>query len=184
VKKQLFAACTLFLALLVPVSARAQCVNTAQPSCGVYNTCFAKLCPCDQSPYEYFNSYGKKYCEVFLQSSALSKAGVAWRDSTLHCLQEKIVPLLPPDGQAASCNCGSMQQQAFDTHVACYTQPKNSICDLPDSDWAVIFNAAGGVRSLVDAKSRKQIVEVARICLPKVNDALKARIRKFINDMT
>jgi hypothetical protein len=184
VKKQLFAACSLLLALLVPGAAPAQCLSTAKPSCGVYETCFAKLCPCDESPYEYFNSYGKKYCAAFLQSSALSKAGLAWRDSTLRCLQEKIVPLLPPVGQAASCNCSGMQEQAFDTHVACYTQPKNSICDLPDSDWAVIFNAAGGVRSLVDARSRKQIVEVASICLPKVNESLQRRIKKFINDMT
>jgi hypothetical protein len=173
----------LLLACLASGAATAQCVNSGTPSCGVYDSCFAQLCSCAQSPFEYFRSYGKKYCEVFLQLPGLSKAGLSWRDATLRCLQEKIVPMLPPDGQAASCNCQGMQTTAFDTHVQCYTQPSHSICDLPASDWAAIFDAAGGVSSLVDAKSRKQIIEVAKVCVPRVGEPLRARMQKFITQM-
>src|ERR1700722_20736105 len=146
----------------------AQCVNSITPSCGVYDTCFSKLCACSESEFEYFNSYGKKYCQVFLNLPGLSDKGKTWRDNTLRCLQEKIVPELPPDGQADSCDCKSTQIKAFDIHVACYTQTGASICDLPAADWALIFNATDPVQALQDQKSRKQIVEVAKICLPIV----------------
>lgn len=171
----------LLLACFASGAANAQCVNSATPSCGVYDSCFAQLCACAGSPFEYFHSYGKKYCEVFLQLPGLSSTGRSWRDATLRCLQEKIVPQLPPDGQAASCNCQGVQTAAFDTHVQCYTQPSHSICDLPASDWAAIFDAAGGVSSLMDAKSRKQIVEVAKVCVPRVGEPLRTRIQQFIS---
>jgi hypothetical protein len=114
---------------------RAQCVNTSVPTCGVYTTCFAKLCNCASSPYEYFNSYGKKYCATFLELNSLTAEGKKWRDSTLKCLQETIVPILPADGKQDTCACKAMQLRAFDQHVACYTKTTNSICDLPASDW-------------------------------------------------
>lgn len=162
----------------------AQCVNSAQPSCGVYENCFAKLCNCAGSPTEYFIRYGKKYCEVFINLPGLSKQGKSWRDSTLHCLQEKIVPKLPPDSAANTCDCKRTETLAFDTHVACYTQASPSICSLPPEDWAAIFAASGGVKSLVDAKSRKQIVEVAKVCLPIVGTDMKSKLKKLIEDMS
>ena len=54
------------LAVLFATESAAQCVNTPTPTCGVYSSCFAKLCNCEKSPFEYFIGYGKKYCEVFL----------------------------------------------------------------------------------------------------------------------
>src|SRR5436309_1041028 len=74
-------------------SASAQCSNSIKPSCGVYATCFAKYCPCNGSD-EYFLTYGKKYCEKFLGLATFSAEGVKWRDKTLVCLQEAIVPRL------------------------------------------------------------------------------------------
>ena len=100
-RRLLFAVAFLAITVISPNTAIAQCVNPVHPSCGVYDTCFSKLCDCSGSQYEYFTSYGKKYCQIFLDLPGLSQKGMAWRDATLRCLQETIVPLLPPDGQAS-----------------------------------------------------------------------------------
>ena len=172
------------LVVLINISvAKAQCVNTPMPTCEVYETCFAKLCNCDGSPYEYFKSYGKKYCEVFLDLPNLSPKGKAWRNSTLKCLQESIVPKLPADNKYSVCDCKSMQLAAFDSHVACYTQPSNSICSLDSSDWFYIMKAVDPVKSLIDQKSRKQMLDVANICLPIAVEGAKAPIRLLINKL-
>jgi hypothetical protein len=175
------------IALLIVVAANsssAQCVNSVTPSCGVYDSCFSKLCACDSSPYEYFKSYGKRYCEVFLDLPKLSTKGKIWRDSTLRCLQESLVPKLPPDGQAASCNCQKMQTVAFDSHVACYTQASNSICSLSGNDWFLIFKASDPITSLKDQNSRKQMLEVAKICLPVAVAEAKAPIELLIKKLS
>lgn len=150
---------------ICPLPSLSQCVNTMTPTCGVYTSCFADRCACDGSPFEYFKSYGAKYCTAFLELPGLSAKGAAWRNATLKCLQEKIVPLLPKDGQSESCNCQQMQLSAFDSHVACYTQPSASICELDVSDWQKILAATDPVKTLQDQKSRKQLLVVARMCL-------------------
>lgn len=156
--------------------AHGQCVNSLTPSCGVYDSCFAPACNCTGSDakFEYFLNYGKKYCEIFLGLEKLSGQGKVWRDGTLRCLQETIVPQL--DG----CNCQKMQTTAFDSHVACYTQNGNSICDLPTGDWVDILNATDPLTALTDQKSRKQMLEVAKICLQSAADDTKAVIRQVI----
>lgn len=139
------------------------CLSTSSPSCALYTDCFNRQCNCAGSEHEYFLSYGKKYCEAFMQESGLSERGKAWRDSTLRCLQESIVPSLPFDsGQA--CNCEAIESKAFVSHVACYTQPTNSMCDLPLSDWFNIANAANLPGGIFSTKIRKQMIDVMRIC--------------------
>lgn len=175
----------IFLVLLVTSqTAFGQCANNVKPSCSVYDSCFAQACECDDSQYEYFISYGKKYCEIFLDLPELSAAGKKWRDSTLRCLQEAIVPNLPPDGQANACNCETMQTLAFDSHVACYTQDVNSICMLPASDWAKILNAIDPVKTLSDAKGRRQMLQVAKICLPVLAGDAAQSAKKIIEMMS
>jgi hypothetical protein len=178
-KTLLWIVCLAFLALPV----QAQCVNTSAPTCGVYESCFAKACACQSSPHEYFVSYGKRYCETFLNLATLSAKGKAWRDSTLRCLQEQIVPALPADGSAALCDCAKMQAFAFDKHVACYTQPGASICSLPASDWKAILDAVDPVKTLSDAKGRKQMLDVAAICLPAVAADAKDSVQKLIDKL-
>lgn len=169
--------------LYIPLSS-AQCINTATPSCGVYNSCFADRCHCDNSEFEYFKSYGKKYCEVFLDIPNFSAKGKAWRNATLKCLQEKIVPELPSDGQADTCNCKSMQLHAYDSHVECYTQPNNSICALEPNDWFYIMKAVDPVANLKDQKSRKQMLEVAKICVNSAVEGAKAPIQIIIQKLS
>ena len=181
--RNIFVVVSLLFSLGFTPEGSAQCVNSTSPTCGVYESCFSTRCSCSSSPFEYFKSYGKKYCEVFLDLPNLSSAGKAWRNATLRCLQEEIVPLLPKDGESDKCDCKDMQERAFDSHVACYTQATNSICALPASDWLAILNATDPIASLKDQKSRKQMLEVARICLPIAASAAKASIQSVIEKL-
>ena len=143
-------------------SSRAQCANAVTPSCAVYESCFAKYCPCDGKPTEYFRTYGLKYCKAFLANSSLSSQGQAWRDSTLVCLQESIVPKLDISANP-TCSCGEMRTFAFNTHVACYTKPGASICELPSSDVTAIAKTVD-IKDLVDGAGWRQMRDIAAQC--------------------
>lgn len=140
------------------------CLSTKSPTCDLYSDCFNRQCNCAGSEHEYFLSYGKKYCEAFLQDHGLSERGKAWRDSTLRCLQESIVPILPSDG-SQPCDCEAVATKAYVSHVACYTQPTNSICDLPLSDWLNIGSTAGLPGGIWKSKISSQMFAVMRACL-------------------
>lgn len=153
-----------FAGLLVAASVgvQAQCANAFRPSCDVYESCFLKYCPCEGKPSEYFRTYGLKYCKAFLANTALSAQGEAWRDSTLVCLQESIVPKLDISAKP-SCNCDQMRAIAFDAHVACYTKPGASICDLLSLDVAAIATTVA-IKDLVDAAGWRQMRDIAARC--------------------
>lgn len=154
--------CTIAL-LLFARSVRAQCVNTATPTCGVYVQCFAKYCPCKGDPDEYFETYGKPYCDSFLTQAQFTPIGQRWRDSTLKCLQESIVPRLSISDPPSACNCKAMKSFAFDTHVGCYTQPGNSICSLPMKDVTTISSVVK-TKDLISTEGLRQTARVAAIC--------------------
>jgi hypothetical protein len=154
-----FIACAL---AALSVGLRAQCVNATTPSCEVYESCFAKYCPCDGEPSEYFRTYGLKYCKAFLANTSLSAQGKAWRDSALVCLQESIVPKLNISVNP-TCNCGQMRAIAFDSHVACYTKPGASICSLPSSDVTAIAKTVD-IKDLVDSAGWRQMRDIAAKC--------------------
>lgn len=166
---------TFFISFPAQAEPTLACVNTSTPSCSLYTDCFNRQCNCAGSEHEYFISYGKKYCDAFMQDDGLSERGKAWRDSTLHCLQESIVPTLP-FGSGQACNCEEIESKAFISHVACYTQPTNSICDLPASDLFNIANTANLPGGIFSTKIRKQMIDVLRICArePAVGSALPA----------
>lgn len=147
-------------------TAHAQCVNTVTPSCGVYETCFAKYCPC-QGESDYFISYGKKYCEAFLGAANFSEAGRRWRDRTLTCLQEAIVPKLDIS-ENPSCNCSEMRTIAFTSHIACYTQAGASICELGLSDLNEIRRIidTGDVLSIDGMKQTKAVAVICKTTAP------------------
>ena len=155
-------ACFAGLLLAASISVQAQCANAVSPSCDVYESCFSKYCPCDGKSSEYFRTYGLKYCKAFLANTALSAQGKAWRDSTLVCLQENIVPKLDISTKP-SCNCDQMRATAFDVHVACYTKPSASICDLPTSDVTSIATTVD-IKDLIDAAGWRQMRDIAARC--------------------
>lgn len=160
--RRLLTTCIVCLLAASPSSVRAQCENAVIPSCAVYESCFAKYCPCDGRPGEYFRAYGLKYCKAFLANSTLSARGKAWRDSTLVCLQESIVPKLDISANP-SCDCDQMRTIAFDSHVACYTKPGASICDLPSSDVTSIATTVD-IKDLFDAAGWRQMRDIAARC--------------------
>ncbi len=139
-------------ALLWCSHANSQCVNSIVPTCDVYQKCFAKTCNCKVSPDEYFIAFGASYCKAFLENPNFSPEGKKWRDSTLRCLQEAIVPALP-NTTGGTCDCGAAKRYALSTHVACYTQQSSSVCSLPGAD---VLNIAGTI--LAD-KSFKKLIQ-------------------------
>lgn len=163
-------------------SAAAQCKSSAAQSCAVYSSCFEARCKCENSKYPYFISYGKKYCERFLASTGWSQAGATWRDKTLICLQDKIVPILPDD--AILCNCEALKAAAFKIHVACYTQPSASVCDLGIGDWATIYGIIDNHDLFRDPDGRAQTLAVLQICVNNRPDGLvKDILNKIINSL-
>lgn len=148
--------------------ALAQCVNKATPTCDVYASCFAKYCSCGGTS-EYFLKYGQKYCLRFLNNESFSAAARQWRDSTLLCLQESIVPHLDISANP-QCDCAAMRGLAYRSHVACYTQKGASICDLDVGDVNAIRKVID-LADIFDSEGWKQMHEVARICEAKAPDA-------------
>jgi hypothetical protein len=143
-------------------TALAQCANNVVPSCNIYATCFAKYCPCNGDD-EYFLSYGKRYCDQFLGLPDFSSEGKKWRDKTLICLQEAIVPKLDISNKPV-CDCKIMKQHAFVSHIRCYLADP-SICSLPATDKLKILNAVGLGTLINDELSRKQFREVLSSCV-------------------
>ena len=170
----------LAMGILWSPAALAQCANATQPSCSVYKSCFAKYCPC-QGTDEYFETYGLKYCNAFLENQNLSVDGKKWRDSTLICLQEEIVPYLklvtPP-----SCNCSAMKSIAFNSHVKCYTNSTKSICSLSVSDVNQIRKTIG-IKDMVSGDGRTQMANVAAICRTSAPDDGRRSMWKAISAM-
>lgn len=120
-----------------PSFAAAQCVNSIEPSCSVYSTCFEKHCKCAGSEDEYLISFGMNYCNAFLSEHKFSSAGQKWRDGALRCLQESLIPIIPLE-EGKACDCVKVKTFAYSSHVGCYTQPAASVCDLPLSDIGLI----------------------------------------------
>ena len=179
-QRKLFALwCAIALCLFtLPRQATAQCANSANLSCQVYNTCFDRYCTCSGSS-NYFITYGRKYCDRFLNATGLSAAGKTWRDKTLLCLQEAIVPKLPIDAPA-TCNCAEMKDFAFRSHVECYTQSAASVCRLPLADWAKIAQIIDSA-DLFDRYGASQILDVVNKCFSDYSDQVGSDIRSKVD---
>jgi len=84
-----------FLSFLCqPVSS--SCIDpAANTTCAWYSDCLEAAHPCGSDGYAL--AYGQHYCNAFsseLASNLLTPHGLVWRDRTLLCLQEELVPLL------------------------------------------------------------------------------------------
>lgn len=159
---------TLLLALLAPAS-WAQCSNAAKPSCDVYKQCFAKYCPCTGHKDDYFEAYGLTYCKSFLAAANFSEEGKKWRDKTLVCLQEAIIPKLRITDPPSECACSEMRAFAFDTHVNCYTQEGASICQLPLTDVFEVTRIIK-IKDAMTPDGRKQTARVSQRCTTDAPD--------------
>ena len=70
------------------------CVDPSlNTTCLWYPNCLEAAHPC--GPDGYALSYGEHYCSAFSNASnVLTREGQVWRDKTLLCLQEELVPFL------------------------------------------------------------------------------------------
>ena len=103
-------------------------------SCDWYLSCLEKSHEC--GPDGYAQSFGYFYCSKYLSNlSVFSPKAKNWIKLVLLCLQNALVPLQTLPGVT----CDAIKTTAFDSHPACYTQPAQSVCDLPNSDWGNIY---------------------------------------------
>ena len=80
-------------------------------------------------------------------SHEFSEQGQDWIQSVLTCLQNALKPYL-----TSEVDCQTLEDIAFDSHEACYTQDGLSICDLPPSDWGKV------IKTIYTALSKKRVV--------------------------
>jgi hypothetical protein len=77
--------------------------------------------PC--GPTGYAVGFGFKYCSLFMQNlENFSDLAQEWVGQTLVCLQEKAFPFMNDT------SCSQILNDAFNSHVYCYTQVDPSIC--------------------------------------------------------
>lgn len=137
--------------------------------CDFYDQCLEDIFQCGDGGYP--QSYGKKYCERFLslkkseQSSdyGLSSKGIKWRDETLLCLQNVLAYDFARRDYPLTCD--SIKQEAFDSHVDCYTKyGSTSICSLPAKDIGVVF-ILPDLKDLSNFRAVKQTLFTGAQCL-------------------
>lgn len=163
-----------FMLILTGSAAQAQCLSAAQPSCNVYPACFEKYCSCEATADGYFLRYGKRYCDRFLASEGWSEKGKKWRDATLLCLQERIVPKLDIS-ENPKCDCKTMKAFAFAAHVDCYTQSSASVCSLEITDYAKLLQILDVSNDLLkDPFGRRQMREAFARCVTQKASGLTA----------
>jgi hypothetical protein len=132
-------------------------------SCDFYDQ-LDKQCGCREAD-QYFVSYGRRYCERFLNSTGWTAAGNKWRDRTLVCLQDTLARgIMRTNGGA--CDCKRAKDIAWQTHVQCYTQSSASVCKLPVSDLARIYGIID-VWDLLSPYGISQFFSIAKACLQR-----------------
>lgn len=114
------------------VAAQPACSSTNDNSCAVYSDCIEANCNCNATPFSYPKNFGFKNCNKFRTSTALSPAGIQWRNKTLICLKDRI-SVAYVQNSANGCNCEEIQRQAIQSHTDCYISAP-SFCSLPESD--------------------------------------------------
>jgi len=149
------------ISLFFAYNSLASCSSPQANDCSFYRKCVQSKFHCSDT--EYPIGYGEKYCNKFnnLSSSNLSSYGVLWRNETLICLQQSLVPTL--NSNSSINTCSELEELAFDSHPGCYTNVYMSICELPISDWTTIAGVvdAGDYLSM---KSLKQVASVIKTC--------------------
>jgi len=112
--------------------------------CSFYTTCMEAVRPCGPSGYSI--GYGGRFCGMFTeQIESYSARGQVWVRNVRLCLQEALVPYVALALNGSSLSCGEIETFAFQSHVACYTDPlangdsSFSVCTLPITDWLTLL---------------------------------------------
>lgn len=129
-----------------------------EKDCSFYSHCLEEAVPC--GPDGYALGYGKKYCQKFKDNyTRFSPRGRDWVWSTMSCLQKVLVPVA--NGQV-NMTCDEIRSFAYGSHPVCYTQPGNSICNLPFTDWALLSVII--LQELGDPATWEQLSAVIQTC--------------------
>jgi len=107
----------------------------------------------------YLIGYGSKYAERYYRKTRpwMSRAGQAWIDEVLVCLQEELRAAID-----STTSCEDVRTIAFDTHPDCYLAA--GFCDLPFLDWLAVSATVDGIDWL-SRDAQRQVAEVAHACL-------------------
>ena len=131
--------------------------------CNFYENVLEERYPCGESGYAV--GYGGKYCRAFDASrNEFTEKGNKWRVSTMKCLINSLRKFLLGNYGNESVSCDEIKEYGFDTHPTCYTLSSASFCDLNVQDYKAILGVIKK-KDLLSKLGRKQISQVARICL-------------------
>lgn len=157
--KCLFITSIVLFALTVTNATNSQSCLPVHRDCSFYSRCLEAAVPC--GPNGYALGFGLPYCTKFQDNyDRFSPRGQIWMWSTMTCLQNYLIPIA--NGQKTA-TCTEIHSFAFASHSVCYTQPGSSICDLPFSDWTLLFVMIS--QELNDPATWQQMLEVLRICM-------------------
>lgn len=141
--------------------------NLARNECDFYAKVLERKYPCGDAGYAL--GYAEKYCRAFdANREEFSEKGKRWRLSTMRCLISSMRKFLLENHDNQSLSCDSIQSYGFDSHPVCYTSSQPSFCELSLNDYRLILKVISR-KSLISKQGRKQIAQVARICLGKIN---------------
>ena len=135
------------------------CLNSSAigPHCKFYS-CIEKKSECGNDGYAL--GYGKPYCELFASEKRLSSEGKKWRDQTLICLQEKLIPVLFNNYN----KCAEIKNNSFNSHTDCYiNNGAVSVCNLPLTDKLIILGIIK--KDLITYEGLKQSLSTGLSCL-------------------
>ena len=139
--------------------------DTAASRCSWYSECLNDNIACGDDAYGV--GYGKKYCDRFVAHEYESANASAWRDATLICLQQSLSESVTASHPAT---CNAIADEAFEQHVACYTQKSASICNICSesaADLAKIFLTVD-IAEYGDPRSWQAAFGVLKTCVPQL----------------
>lgn len=159
----MFADWNLFLTLLfgflyIPIGC-SQCPCIPLPNqCNFYNECLNEKFSCGSDGYALKS--GLRYCNEFQKYYSLfSPQGQQWVTAVGLCLQNALIPIV---NEKDDTSCDDIETFAMSTHTGCYTNPKQSICDIPVTDWITLLFI---IRDELDDSATQHIMlNVAETC--------------------
>jgi hypothetical protein len=153
---------------VLPVSLPSVC-SAPVGNCSFYTTCVEAVLPC--GPNGYAIGYGGRFCQMFTDTLAsYSTRGQTWVTNVRMCLQRALVSEVATVMNGTSLSCTEIQDYAFTSHVACYTDPlangdiSLSVCTLPITDWITLLWT---IRSSIVQEFRRtidQAIGALRVC--------------------
>lgn len=150
---------TILIVLFIPFGQSQDVCIPQSNGCAFYRDCLEARIPC--GPNGYAIGYGFKYCNAFMKYySRFSNVGKQWITATCFCLQNVLLPIVLGEGTQT---CDEIKDFAMSSHVGCYTNTQPSICDVPATDWPILYIVI--FKEFMNPESWPTIMKVAKKCL-------------------